>query len=99
IDAVAAGDAAPLQPVMAASILGMRDGMIELYRVVRAPNGPPDVTLLRFVESPTLPHDTVRASADRLAERAAISGRDEPAEDELDSGGVLVRDARSEERR
>ena len=70
-------------------------GMIELYRAVQVPGAPRDVEfLLGASESPTLPPDHVRAPADRLALQArSQSGHDEQTQDDLDSGGVLVRTA------
>src|SRR6202042_691314 len=53
-------------------------GSVEVYQAVRAAGGEPDVALLVQVGSATLPPNTLRASADRLAARALVSGRDEP---------------------
>jgi two-component system nitrogen regulation sensor histidine kinase NtrY len=74
----------------------MRDGMIEVYRAVTEPGRPPEVTLVTARESTTLPQNAVRASsasADRLAERAVVSGRAEKDDDQLDNLGLLVRAA------
>ena len=54
----------------------MRDGMVELYRSRAEAGSRPDVVFVTAVESPTLPHDHVRASADRLALRGGVETQD-----------------------
>ena len=71
----------------------MRDGTVELYRAVKTPAGEPDAEFVASALSGSLPPDIVRAAADRLAARAIASGRDEAQQDELSSGGALVRTA------
>jgi len=71
----------------------MRDGLIEIYQTVPTPAGDRDAVFLLALEAGTPPRDAVRASADRLASRAAASGHEETAEDDVGSGGVLVRAA------
>jgi len=88
-----AGDDAALGPVVRGELETMRDAVIEVYQPVTAPGRPPDAALLLAVESPTLPRDSVRASADRLAARAMASGHSESVDEELLAGGVLVRAA------
>src|SRR5688500_8604538 len=56
-----------------------------------APAG--DIELVLGVETPSLPRDHVRASAERLASRATSGGATEASEDPIESGGVLVRAA------
>jgi two-component system nitrogen regulation sensor histidine kinase NtrY len=92
VGALTTGAAEALQPSLKADLATMRDGMIEVYRAVTV-NGQADVTLLYAVASPSLPRDHVQASADRLAKRATNSARAESTEDDLDSGGLLVRTA------
>lgn len=91
--AVAAGNVAALNPVVENEVGMMRAGVIELYRAVPVLGGQPDAVFVLGGESSTLPPDHVSASADRLAARAMASGRDEPMQEDLDSGGVLVRTA------
>ncbi|HSG00291.1 MAG TPA: ATP-binding protein [Vicinamibacterales bacterium] len=90
---VTAGDDAALGPVVRGELETMRDAVIEVYQPVTSPGRPLDATLLLAAESPTLPRDSVRASADRLAARAMSSGHSESVDEELLAGGVLVRAA------
>ena len=90
---IVAGHVAPLAPAIDDELRTMTDGMVEVYRTVSEPGQPSDVALLYAVESPTLPKDHVRASADQLAARAAATGQQEATLDDLDSGGILVRSA------
>jgi two-component system nitrogen regulation sensor histidine kinase NtrY len=93
---VAAGGDTTLEPILRTELATLRDGMIEIYRAVAEPGRPTDVTLVTAVESPTLPRDTVRAStasADRIASRVVTTGAETATEDQLESGGVLVRSA------
>jgi two-component system nitrogen regulation sensor histidine kinase NtrY len=90
---VAAGQMAAIEPLMKSELAAMTSGMIELYRSVTTPDGQRDVEFLAAEQSSTLPPDHVRALADRLALRAVASGRAEQTQDDLDSGGVLIRTA------
>jgi two-component system nitrogen regulation sensor histidine kinase NtrY len=94
--AVAGNGEADLDRLVNTELATMRDGMIEVYRAVTEPGRPPEVTLVTARESTTLPQNAVRASsasADRLAERAVVSGRAEKDDDQLDNLGLLVRAA------
>src|SRR5688572_4003057 len=71
----------------------MQNGLIELYQTVPTAAGDRDAVFLIGLEAGSPPRDAVRASADRLASRAAASGNEEKAEDDIRSGGVLVRAA------
>ena len=64
-----------------------RVGLIEVYQV-RA--GAPPAPIVA-VESPSMPRERARASADRLAVRIAAGSSDTRAHDPLNSGGELVR--------
>ena len=90
---ITAGDDIALGPLARGELETMRDAVIEVYQLVTAPGRPPDAALLIAIESPTLPRDSVRASADRLAARAMSSGHSESVDEELVAGGVLVRAA------
>jgi two-component system nitrogen regulation sensor histidine kinase NtrY len=90
---IAAGHVAPLLPIIDDELRTMTDGMVEVYRTVVEPGRPDDLSLLYAVESPTLPKDHVRASADQLAARATASGQNETTLNDLDSGGLLIRSA------
>jgi two-component system, NtrC family, nitrogen regulation sensor histidine kinase NtrY len=91
--AVAAGNVSALNPTIQNEVGMMRAGVIELYRAGPVVGGQPDAAFVLGSESSTLPPDHVSASADRLAARAMASGRDEQIQEDLDSGGVLVRTA------
>jgi two-component system nitrogen regulation sensor histidine kinase NtrY len=91
LQAVAAGNVAPLQPAIDADVQTMHDGMIDVYRAIKTPAGDLDAEFLASAVSGSVP--PVRAASDRLAARAIASGRDESQEQELDSGAVLVRTA------
>jgi two-component system nitrogen regulation sensor histidine kinase NtrY len=67
-------------------------GLLELYRMAAAPPGPPDAALLVAVQSPAMPRDIGRASADRVASRVIVSGRREQI-DEPFGDGLLLRAA------
>jgi two-component system nitrogen regulation sensor histidine kinase NtrY len=73
----------------------MQDSLIEVYR--RAPgaagSASAGVVFVAASESTTLPRDQVRASAERMANRAAETKSDQTSQDLLDSGGVLLRTA------
>ncbi len=90
---VTMGDDATLGPLVRGELETMNDAVIEVYQSVTTPGRPPDASLLLAVESPRLPRDSVRASADRLAARAMASGHFESVDEELLAGGVLVRAA------
>jgi two-component system nitrogen regulation sensor histidine kinase NtrY len=91
--AVAAGAEADVGGVLKDELSTMRDSMVELYRATPGPAGATDLGLIMAVESPNLPRDHVRASADRLASRAVETGRDETADELVQSGGRLLRAA------
>jgi two-component system nitrogen regulation sensor histidine kinase NtrY len=69
------------------------DGMVELYRIDDQPGRPPGAALISGIASTPLALENVRASSDRIAERAVQSGQPETADDQLPGGGVLVRAA------
>ncbi len=90
---IASADLAALDPLVKTELSVMPSGMVEVYRAVVGPDGQPDVEFLVAEQASSLPPDHVRAKADRLASRAVASGHDEQTQDDLDSGGVLVRTA------
>jgi two-component system nitrogen regulation sensor histidine kinase NtrY len=91
--AIASQDLAALTPVLVNDLATMKDGMIEVYGAFATAGAPPRIELVVAQESESLPRDHVRASADRLAARAAATGRVELADEPLESGGTLVRAA------
>ena len=89
-------DVTAIQNVVAPEVTGESTGMVLVYRAIRQPAGPPEVVSLVDVASPSVPQDWARASADRLAARAASGNEEEPRMIEpLARGGDLVHVARS----
>lgn len=91
--AIAAGDVSVLSPLVEDEPKTMRDGLVELYRVVREEGHLDDLAFLLGVGSANLPKGHVPPSADRLASRAVAAGRDEAGQEDLDGGGALLRTA------
>jgi len=76
-----------------AELVTMRDGMIEVYTTAADAESLPGLQLVLARESESLPRVHVRASADRLAVRAVETGREALTQDDLETGGKLVRAA------
>src|SRR5688572_18188836 len=87
------GNLAGLQAAARGELATMRDGLIEMYQAVPTPEGERDAVFLLALEAASPPRDAVQASADRIAARVAGSGREETTNDDVTSGGVLVRAA------
>jgi two-component system nitrogen regulation sensor histidine kinase NtrY len=80
---------ATVQNVVTPEVAGQRISMVQVYRAVRVPNQAPDVVSLVDVASPSMPQGWARATADRLAARAA-SGEAAPSiEEPMAAGGLL----------
>lgn len=92
LSAVAAGDAAALQPLLTSELSSTATGMAEVYRVVANPGFAPDAVFVTSVGESSMPRSHAQASADRLAARVALSGRAENVDDSIDDG-VLIRAA------
>src|SRR5262245_54468110 len=93
---VTSGTYTGIESLVRSELSTLRDGMIEIYRALTEPGRPADIALVTAVEAPTLPRDTVRASAasaDRIASRVVLAGKEDSAEDQLENGGMLVRSA------
>ncbi len=90
---VAAADVEALTRIVEDEPRVMRNGLIEIYRVVDAPGGPGDLAFLAGVGSANLPKGQLPPSADRLAARVAASGTEQEQQDDLPGGGVLLRTA------
>lgn len=82
-----------LQMTARGELATMRDGLLEIYQTVPTPAGARDAVFLLALEAGAPPRDVVRASADRIAARVAASGQASATEDDVGSGGVLVRAA------
>ena len=97
LGALTTGNVSDAQPTLTAELNLMRAmsvvGTIEIYQKPFSRTRRRARTPLNLVQvgSATLAPNTVRASADRLAARALTSGHDEPASEDLDDGGALVR--------
>ena len=91
--ALATGDAATIGPLVEDEPQTMRNGLVEVYRVVTRPNASADVDFLLGAGSANLPAGHAPPSADRIAARALESGQDQTTQDELDGGGALIRAA------
>lgn len=87
------GNLVALQQSVRGELSTMRDGLIEMYQTVPTPAGERNAVFLLALEAGTPPRDAVRASADRIAARVAASGAEDITQDEVGSGGVLVRAA------
>ena len=69
-----------MQNVVTPEVTGQRIGMVQVYRVVRAPNQPVEVVSVVDVASPSMPQGWARGSADRLAARAALASEAAPSD-------------------
>src|SRR5687768_6148151 len=80
-----------VQNVITPEVAGQRVSMVQVYRAVQVPNAQaPDVVSLVDVASPSMPQGWARASADRLAARAATGREAAPSiEEPMAAGGLL----------
>ena len=88
-----ADDPASVRDIVAPDVLQERIDLVEVYRVAAGPPGAPRVVPVVDVAAPTLPRQSSRASADRLAEQTAIGGREAQLVEQLPGGGELIRTA------
>jgi two-component system nitrogen regulation sensor histidine kinase NtrY len=82
---------AGVRAVIAPEVAQSRVDMLEVYRVVPHAGGRPEVLPVLDAAIPTLPREYVRASADRLAARAASGAHEPPVVEPLGDRGELVR--------
>jgi len=80
---------ATVQNVVTPEVAGQRISMVQVYRAVRVPNQPIEVISLVDVASPSMPQGWARASADRLAARAAAGEAAPSIEEPMAEGGLL----------
>jgi len=86
---LSSADVGNVQNVITPEVAGQRIGMVQVYRAVRGPSQALDVVSVVDVASPSMPQGWARASADRLALRAA-SGEATPSVIEpMTAGGEL----------
>ncbi len=89
--AVESGDLVAVRRAIEAEVAQGRVGLVEVYRSRSMAGQRADVVPLVAVESPGLPRDGVRASADHLASLVASGGAESYAPEPLEGGGELVR--------
>jgi two-component system nitrogen regulation sensor histidine kinase NtrY len=88
-----AANSSDIRNLVAPDVLQERVDLVEVYRI--SPSSEPRAALVPVLDvaAPSIPRDYSRASADRLAERAAASGGEERAVEQSSSGGDLIRTA------
>jgi two-component system nitrogen regulation sensor histidine kinase NtrY len=86
-----AGETESTLKVLGGEVSTLPDGMVQLYRAAAGAAGQTDIAFV--VGSGSLTRDLARASADRLALQAVEGGQKATTQEELDSGGMLVRAA------
>ncbi len=91
VAAVESGDLVAVRRAIEAEVAQGRVGLVEVYRSRSKPGQRADVVPLVAVESPGLPRDGVRASADHLASLVASGSGESYAPEPLEGGGELVR--------
>ena len=89
--AVESGDLVAVRRAIEAEVAQGRVGLVEVYQSRSKAGQRADVVPLVAVESPGLPRDGVRASADHLASLVASGGAESYAPEPLEGGGELVR--------
>jgi two-component system nitrogen regulation sensor histidine kinase NtrY len=82
-----------VRDLVAPDVLQERIDLVEVYRVRAPAEGRPQVIPVVDVAAPSIPREYSRASADRLAERAAASASEERTVEQLSGGGDLIRTA------
>jgi two-component system nitrogen regulation sensor histidine kinase NtrY len=86
-------DVSYLQRIVESDVLQERIDLVEVYSVRRGPAGSAAVERVADVAAPALPREYSRATADRLAERAAAAGSQLEVFDQLPGRGDLIRTA------
>jgi two-component system, NtrC family, nitrogen regulation sensor histidine kinase NtrY len=86
-------DPASVRAVIAPEVRLERLHLVEVYRLDVSTGGPPRATPVIDVASTSLPTGYSRASADRLAARAAAGAVDMPSLEPVAGGGDLIRSA------
>ena len=81
-----------VRDLVAPDVLQERIDLVEVYRLTAQPQGPSRLIPVVDVAAPSIPREYSRATADRLAERAA-AGSEARAVEQLSGGGDLIRTA------
>jgi two-component system nitrogen regulation sensor histidine kinase NtrY len=90
---LAAANPSYVRDLVAPDVLQERVDLVEVYRVRAPSEARPPVTPVVDVAAPSIPREYSRASADRLAERAAAAGSEQRTVEQLSGGGDLIRTA------
>lgn len=90
---LAGTDVRLLRDMVAPAVNDGRVALVEVYRLTRVAGAPLQVVPVIDVASPALPAGVSRASADRLASRAAAGQPDVWSREPLNGGGELIRAA------
>jgi two-component system, NtrC family, nitrogen regulation sensor histidine kinase NtrY len=90
---LASASASEVRDLVAPDVLQERIDLVEVYRLGAPVEGQLTVIPVIDVAAPSIPREYSRASADRLAERAASRGAEERAVEQLAGGGDLIRTA------
>jgi two-component system nitrogen regulation sensor histidine kinase NtrY len=90
---LAAENSSAVRNVVAPDVLQERIDLVEVYRVTAPSESNAAVVPVLDVAAPSIPRQYSRALADRLAERAAASGMEQRTDEQLSSGGDLIRTA------
>ena len=88
-----AANSSAIRDLVAPDVLQERVDLVEVYRVSTSPEPRAPLVPVLDVAAPSIPREYSRASADRLAERAAASGSEERAVEQSSGGGDLIRTA------
>jgi two-component system nitrogen regulation sensor histidine kinase NtrY len=88
-----AANPSEVRDLVAPDVLQERVDLVEVYRVSPPAEGRPPVVPVVDVAAPLIPREYSRASADRLAERAAAAGSEQRSVEQLSGGGDLIRTA------
>jgi len=88
---LAADDVTRVRDAVAPAVTDHRVSLVEVYRLTRVPGTAPGVVAVVDLASPRLPAGANRASADRLAARAAAGQPDLWVQEPLPAGGELIR--------
>jgi two-component system, NtrC family, nitrogen regulation sensor histidine kinase NtrY len=90
---LAAASPSAVRDLLAPDVLQERVDLVEVYRVSAPSEARPPVVPVLDVAAPSIPREYSRASAERLAERAAAGGTEARAVEQLSGGGDLIRTA------
>ncbi len=91
---LAAANSSWIRDLVAPDVLQERIDLVEVYRVSTSSEARPPLVPVLDVAAPSIPREYSRASADRLAERAAGSGTEARTVEQLSGGGGdLIRTA------